>query len=311
MSILPKVSIIIATYNRAPFIIEMLQSVKSQTFEDWECLIIDDGCTDNTTEVIQSILKEDKRFSYFLRSEFYKKGTSGCRNYGLDKAKGEYVIFFDDDDIAHPQNLELCILELLEKEIFFCRYIRNVFYGDFNYKFDFSKEYDFFYITKADIEKVLKYEIAFNSCAIMWKKECFINSRFNEDISYADEWELYSRILSKGIKGISIQKCLFYGRKHPDSITGEFNRKNNTRKKSYKKAIILVIENLKQKQLLSHSLIRYFITLSFQFKEYKLFEIIFNLLDLSFVEKLKWKLFYATLPLRLFVYRIKKKLLKK
>ena len=308
MKLSPKISILIATYNRASFISETLTSVMNQTFSNWECLIIDDGCTDHSLEVITPFLEKDVRFQYHLRLDSYAKGTSGCRNYGLDLAKGEYVIFFDDDDIAHPQNLELCFLELSKNGISFCRYIRDSFFGDFHYNFDFSKHYESYFIGVEDIEKVLRYELPFNSCAIMWEKECFEKSKFNEKISYADEWELYTRILSTGIKGISIDKCLFFGRKHPDSITGEFYRDDLKRRRSYFEAILLVVRNLKEKELLTKSLIRHFIQMSLDFKEFCLFNEILDLLDLSGPNELKWKLFYKTLPIRLKLYWIWKKL---
>ena len=93
----PKVTIIMATYNRAHFIVETLLSIQNQIFQDWECLIIDDGGTDNTAEVIKPILDQDTRFSYRKRPEQYQKGLPGCRNYGIDLAQGQYIIFFDDD----------------------------------------------------------------------------------------------------------------------------------------------------------------------------------------------------------------------
>jgi glycosyltransferase involved in cell wall biosynthesis len=306
----PRVSIIIATFNREKYFLETLLSIQKQTFTDWECLIVDDGSTDKTVEIITPLLEREPRFQYYLRPESYKKGTSGCRNYGLDLAKGEYVIFFDDDDIVHPQNLEVCVEELSNKDISFCRYIREVFFGDFHYAFDYSKTYLSFYIDINDIERMLKNELHFNSCAVMWRRECFDNIRFNVSISYADEWELYSRILSTGIKGISIEKCLFFGRKHPDSITGEYNRKNAIRRASHAEAILLVVQNLKEKQLLTYSLKRYFMALSIEFKEYNLFETLLNVLDLPTFEKMKWQVFYAVLPLRLVIHR-KKKALKK
>lgn len=307
----PKVTIIIATFNREKFFLETLLSIQNQTFLDWECLIIDDGSTDKTVEIITHLLDKEPRFKYFLRSQNYKKGTSGCRNHGLDIAKGDYVIFFDDDDIVHPQNLELCVQELSQKDIFFCRYVREVFFNDFHYVFDYSTEYSFFYIDTNDIEKMLKNELQFNSCAVMWKKACFKNTRFNERISYADEWELYSRILSQGIIGISIDKCLFYGRKHPESITGEYNRKNAIRRASHAEAVVLVIHNLKEKKLLTYSLKRYFIALSLDFEEYNLFENILNVLELSTFEKLKWQVFYTILPMRLRIHRMRKALKKR
>ncbi len=302
----PKVSIIMATYNRAHFIVETLLSIQNQVFKEWECLIIDDGGTDNTSEVIKSILESDIRFRFFIRDCKYNKGLPGCRNYGLDLAKGDYIIFFDDDDIVHPQNLELCVKELIQKEVFFCRYIRKTFFDTFGYDFNYSKSYSHFLIDINDIEKIVKNELPFNSCAVMWKKECFENNRFIETLMYAEEWELYSRIISSGFKGISIEKDLFYGRKHLNSNTSEFYSLNPIRRESYVEAVLLVVKNLKEKKMLSHSLKRYFIANSIGFKEYNLFRRILSVLKISITEKLRWIFFYNLLPLRLRIYRSSK-----
>jgi glycosyltransferase involved in cell wall biosynthesis len=302
----PQVTIIMATFNREKFILETLLSVQKQTFLNWECLIIDDGGTDNTRAIIEPLLEQDDRFQYLQRPNKYLKGLPGCRNYGLDLAKGDYIIFFDDDDIAHPQNLELCVLELMATDISFCRYIRNVFFEEFDYTFNYSKVYTSFYIDKKDVEKMLKNELPFNSCAVMWKVACFEKNRFVESLMYAEEWELYSRIVSSGYSGISIEKCLFYGRKHLNSNTGEFYRHDPIRRTSYAEAVLLVLQNLKQKQLLSHGIIRYFVATAIDFKEYNLFKKILDLLELSTFEKLKWQIFNESLPLRLEIYKIKK-----
>ena len=305
-----KVTIIMATYNRAHFIVETLQSIQKQTFSNWECLIIDDGGSDNTSEVITPILAEDSRFTFLKRPDTYQKGLPGCRNYGLDLAKGDFVIFFDDDDIVHPQNLELCTNELQKPEISFCRYEREVFTGEFNYDFDYSKEYSSFLIDVNDLEKLLNNKLPFNSCAVMWKKECFTNNRFVEHLMYAEEWELYSRILSSGIRGISIKKCLFYGRKHLKSNTGEFFTHNPVRRKSHCDAVALVVKNLKEKQLVTNSLIGYFVTISLDYKEYDLFSQILKILNLPLVQKIKWQIYYSSYFLRLPIYKMKKKIKK-
>lgn len=306
MNKFPTVTIIMATYNRANFIVETLLSIQKQTFKDWECLIIDDGGIDNTKEVIAPIISYDNRFKFLKRPDNYKKALPGCRNYGLDLAKGDYIIFFDDDDIVHPQNLDLCVLELEDTTISFCRYIREVFFNDFGYDFDYSKQYSSFYIDLKDIEKILKNELQFNSCSVMWKRECFENNRYTEKLMYCEEWELYSRIISSGIRGVSIEKCLYYGRKHNNSMTGEYYNNNPILRRSNADAILLVLQNLKEKKLLSYSLKRYFIAFSIDFKEYYLYENILNILDLSIFEKLKWRLFYFILPLRLMIYRGRK-----
>jgi glycosyltransferase involved in cell wall biosynthesis len=308
MSTKKTVSIIMATYNRAGFIVETLRSIQEQIFKDWECIIIDDGGTDNTQEVITPIIEKDTRFQFVKRNDSYQKGLPGCRNYGLDLAKGDYVIFFDDDDIVHPQNLELTVLELSKNDVSFCRFIREGFYDNFNYDFNFSKNYNSFFIDKNDVLKLLNQELPFNSCQILWKKECFKDNRYTEYLLHAEEWELYSRILSTGIRGISIDKTLFFARRHSNSMTGQYFRLDPKRTKSNVDAILLVIQNLEQKGLITHDLLRYFIQISLDYKEFDLFESILNTAKLSFVNRIKWKLFYVFLPLRLYLYRIKKKL---
>ncbi|WP_445721177.1 glycosyltransferase family 2 protein [Flavobacterium sp.] len=304
----PVVTIIMATYNRANFIVETLHSIQQQTFHNWECLIIDDGGTDNTIEVITSILEQDTRFQFLKRPNTYLKGLPGCRNYGLDLAQGDYIIFFDDDDIVHPKNLELCLKELNDNNYSFCRYLRTVFTGEFNYNFDLTNTYDSFQIGNTDVYSLIKHELPFNSCAVMWRKSCFNENRFVEHLMYAEEWELYSRILSSGVVGVSINKILFFGRKHPNSNTGEFYSNNPIRKKSNNDAILLVLSNLKKKQLLTDSILRYFIQMAYDYKEINLFSSIITTLELSGFLKLKWQLFYMFFPVRLYLYSLKKKM---
>lgn len=302
------VSIIMATYNRANFIVETLQSIEAQTFMDWECLIIDDGGSDNTLGVIQHVLARDTRFSYIKRSENYKKGLPGCRNYGLDLAKGEYVIFFDDDDIVHPQNLELCVSELSQKDVSFCRYLRSVFVGEFNYKFDYSTTYSFFYIDSNDVEPLIKHKLPFNSCAVMWKKGCFEENKFIETLMYAEEWELYSRILSNGFKGISIEKCLFYGRKHSNSNTGEYYNNNPIRLNSHKEAIRIITDNLAYKKILTDSLLKYLVGLAISFRDAKLLNYIIAKSRIKNNKKLFLQIKYWLFPIWKVYKRIEKKI---
>jgi len=306
----PKVTIIMATYNRAHYIVETLQSIQGQNFEDWECLIVDDGGTDNTKEVITPVLEKDHRFHFFKRPDHYKKGLPGSRNYGLDLAKGDYIIFFDDDDIVHPQNLELTVLELSRNDVSFCRYIRESFYDNFNYDFNFSKEYSTFFIDERDVFRLLNQDLPFNSCAVLWKKECFIDQRYTEHLLHAEEWELYSRILSTGIRGISIEKSLFFARRHSNSMTGQYFRLDPKRTQSNIDAILLVIKNLKGKRQLNDLIIRYFVCLSYSYTEYRLFDQLMKELGVTGGVYYKWRLFFFILPIRLQITKLKKRLLK-
>lgn len=282
------VSIIMATYNRSHFIIETLEAIKKQTFGNWECIIIDDGSTDSTQEILQPYLISEPRIKYFLRSEKYKKGLPGCRNQGLDLARGDYIVFFDDDDIMHPWVLELCLKEIQPREALYCRYLRTIFTGDFHYDFNFDLNYRINHLDKEQLDPIIMNEIPFNSCQVLWDISVFSNIRFNEELMYAEEWECYSRILSNGISGISIEKVLFYGRKHSKSNTGEFRNNDPIRIASKIKAILLVIDNLSKKGLLSLNLVQYFIRTGFLLKEISLIEVALKYSNGGKLKRLKY-----------------------
>jgi glycosyltransferase involved in cell wall biosynthesis len=98
MSDQPLVSIIIPTYNRAHLIGETLDSVVAQTYKNWECIIVDDGSSDNTDQVVGKYVEKDTRFRYYHRPKERKKGGNICRNIGIDKAQGDFISFLDSDD---------------------------------------------------------------------------------------------------------------------------------------------------------------------------------------------------------------------
>ncbi|WP_418509499.1 glycosyltransferase family 2 protein [Corallibacter sp.] len=101
-----QVSIIIPTYNRATYIGEALTSIINQTYTHWECLVIDDGSTDNTKTVVSAYQDKDGRIRYTTRPDSYPKGSNGSRNYGLSLTQGQYIAFCDDDDYWLHDKLE-------------------------------------------------------------------------------------------------------------------------------------------------------------------------------------------------------------
>jgi glycosyltransferase involved in cell wall biosynthesis len=100
---MPTVSIIIPTHNRAKLVQEALRSVLGQTFQDYEVIIVDDGSSDNTRQVIKEFTQHDKRMHYFCQSN---RGPSAARNRGIRASKGQYIAFLDDDDMWLPEKLE-------------------------------------------------------------------------------------------------------------------------------------------------------------------------------------------------------------
>ena len=96
-----KVSVIIPTYNRAYLISRAINSVLNQTYQDFEIIIVDDGSTDNTEEVIKEFQEKDERIKYIRHKN--NKGEAAARNTGIKAAKNEYISFQDSDDESFPQ----------------------------------------------------------------------------------------------------------------------------------------------------------------------------------------------------------------
>jgi len=104
----PLVSIIIPNYNKAHYIREAIESALNQTYKNIEVIVVDDGSTDESKEIIKSFGKKIK--AYFLPH----KNANVARNFGLKKSKGEYIQFLDSDDIILPEKIEKQV-EVLEK----------------------------------------------------------------------------------------------------------------------------------------------------------------------------------------------------
>jgi glycosyltransferase involved in cell wall biosynthesis len=102
----PLVSIIIPTFNSSSYIKATLDSVLSQTYFHWECILVDDGSSDLTESIVANYLEKDNRFQSYKRPENLPKGPSSARNYGVLQAKGDYLIFLDADDLLVPTCLE-------------------------------------------------------------------------------------------------------------------------------------------------------------------------------------------------------------
>jgi glycosyltransferase involved in cell wall biosynthesis len=99
LKIQPLISIIIPSYNRAGIIKDTLDSIVKQTYENWECIVVDDGSTDETYKVVTEYGLMDDRFQYHSRPQNLRKGACSCRNYGFELSKGVYVTWLDSDDV--------------------------------------------------------------------------------------------------------------------------------------------------------------------------------------------------------------------
>jgi glycosyltransferase involved in cell wall biosynthesis len=103
----PAVSVILPTHNRATFLPEAFASIRGQTFTDWELIVVDDGSTDDTRQLVERLTADiPQRLRYIYQAN---QGAYGARNTGLDHATGRYVAFFDSDDLWLPHHLTDCV----------------------------------------------------------------------------------------------------------------------------------------------------------------------------------------------------------
>ncbi len=201
---LPKVSVIIPTHNRSHLISRSIQSVLNQTYQDFEIIIVDDGSTDNTEEIIKEFQEQNKRIRYIRHKE--NKGGAAARNTGIRAAQGEYVAFQDSDDEWLPEKLDkqMKLFENVSREV------GVVYTGVWRIENNKKNYIPFSYITKKEgnIHKELLRGNFVTTQAAIVRKECFKKEEmFDEALPRLQDWELFIR-LSKSYKFKCIDEAL-------------------------------------------------------------------------------------------------------
>lgn len=181
-------SLIIPTYNRAGFILKTLQSVLNQTCKDFEIIIVDDGSTDNTQELISTV--GDSRIKYFKKQHGER---AAARNFGIERAAGDYITFLDSDDLLYPHHFEEAF-NLIQKynhpEWLHSGYeIRNE-------KGKILRQQN---KRRGSINKSLITGNHLSCLGIFVRKDIAIENKFNEDrdIIGSEDYELWLRLAAK------------------------------------------------------------------------------------------------------------------
>lgn len=217
------VSIIVPCFNSEKYLDFCLKSIESQTYQNFEVLLIDDNSTDNTYFILQEWSKKDIRFKFFKNN---KCGVSSARNFGIKIAKGEYICFVDSDDFIDKNYLKY-MLDIAIKS------------GALMVQCNFREIYESMYPKNCNNYNVISYSmkdslhhlIHPNDLAVkdyLWNKlynakllegMSFEEGRYFEDVSY-----MY-KIIKKTDMLISIDCILYYYRRTETSITGDINLK--------------------------------------------------------------------------------------
>ena len=218
----PKVSIILPTYNRAEYIMETIESIRNQTYQNWELIIVDDGSDDNTEEIVTRIKDE--------RIIFYKCGRIGVggkiKNIGLDKSTSDLIAFIDSDDLWAPTKIEKQVAALYQ-------YPEAGFSltGGYNFK-NPGTPLEYFYKKRDGIKydnifiSFFKSEVAGFTQALLFRKECIaIAGIFKEAGSFSDVDFIIN--LARHFKAVIIYEPLVYRRFHDDNYIHSSWEKSN------------------------------------------------------------------------------------
>jgi glycosyltransferase involved in cell wall biosynthesis len=209
-SIQPLVSVVIPTKNRCELLEETLRSIKEQTFPNWEAIVVDDGSTDGTVKLVETLASADSRVK-FVRRECDRAGASTCRNIGLSSAAGEYIIFLDSDDLLAPTCLEQRIAVIEQNPtVDFAVFPTKVFHevpGDSQYFWNAFSDED-------DLERFFRYDTPWCTFGPIWRKRSLERVGFWDEraLSWQD-WEFHVRALAEGLRYIKVPE--------PDSFCRE------------------------------------------------------------------------------------------
>ncbi|HEX9979484.1 MAG TPA: glycosyltransferase [Flavobacterium sp.] len=239
----PLVSIIIPCFNRAGLITETLRSISHQSYPNWECIIIDDGSTDNSAEVIKGFLS-DYRFRYYLRPPHLPKGANPCRNYGFTVSKGAFINWFDSDDIMHPNFIIDKVQALcLDPELDAVISKRAVFKDDPNIIISKESRTN---LSPDVLSDFLQFKITWYLQDVMWNRTFLIDKDlFDEALLAGQDRDFHSRMLLHDPKLKIVDEYLTFYRRHATSITASINNLKDTRLKvSHLHAIVKLINLL-------------------------------------------------------------------
>lgn len=128
-----KITLIVPVYNGSAHISALIESVKNQTHSNWECIIVDDGSSDNSAELINAAIVGDSRFALLRQAN---GGCGSARNAALSKVETTYVMFADQDDLLHPQAFEIAVKAIVELGDVDCLKFRHTHFTD---KAEFSR----------------------------------------------------------------------------------------------------------------------------------------------------------------------------
>jgi glycosyltransferase involved in cell wall biosynthesis len=211
-------TIIIPSYNGISYISRTLESIRLQSYVDYICIIIDDNSTDGTTEFLEEYCKLDTRFQWKLKPKNLSKGAGYSRNFGFEITKGDYVYWFDSDDIMLPFNLEKKMeifknhpeIDLVLSPLQRISYDLSI-YSSINK----LRSNDYF-------NDYFQGKVAFFTSASIWKREALLKNKIFWNQGSIDDWDFNLQALLHGLKFFILDEPIVLYVRSPDSVMQRF-----------------------------------------------------------------------------------------
>lgn len=195
------------TYNREDYLAEAIQSCLNQTYQDIELLVINDGCTDSTSDLMEYFLSLDNRIKYFIKDK--NTGLADSENFGIEKAKGEIIARADSDDIQEPNKIQILVDNMQGYDFAYTGYYHANKFGEI---------WEEVHPKPFTLENIRGNDCA-SGCSFACRKYVYDKVRYrseflvNEDKAFI--WDLYKA----GFKGNMIDIPTFRYRMLPDGMS--------------------------------------------------------------------------------------------
>jgi len=231
------VSIIIPCFNQGKYLTEALDSVITQTYSKWECIVVNDGSTDNSEEISKSYVVKDNRIKYIHQEN---QGVSKARNTGFLEAKGEFIQFLDGDDYLAPEKLSTQIEFFRDNSDFSVCYTGHYHYFQQN---GMLKQYSIIDLTNDPLHNILfnwDRNIGLTIHNALFKRDLWADNElpFVGDFPYRyEDWVFWTIIAMKTNKFNYIKTPLVYYRIHDKGFTQSFE----LRLQSYVRAMFYIV----------------------------------------------------------------------
>ena len=217
------VSVIVPCFNQGRFLREAVESLFAQTYRNWECIIIDDGSTDDTPRVAADLARRDQRVRCLAQPN---RRLPATRNRGLDEAKGDFIQFLDADDVILPQKLHLQVgahARSPDPAIVYCHY--RFGRGDSVYE---ELEQSTALTSRLDPDRPLEHLARDWETALSIPIHCFLfdvrlfrelGIRFDSALPNHEDWDCWMRMFRRRPSMIYLSEVLAVYRVHADSMT--------------------------------------------------------------------------------------------